>query len=221
MNGYLNIFTLTIGFIVMLIYIKVAYRVGHENPNSIPKVNKTILLVIVASHILQMCIIAKYEIYMVSRGNVQATSESAGIAQEYFNTIAFNVFLSLFVNEKATRIIWFVQILSLMLWFHNAYFRIIIFACIVPCYEGIMFVYSYIFSGGSMAKVTYEKLFISNMFYFNSICLYFIFLGTTITNVNIRAGERANYVQMGEFYINTGFIYAITKYSLQILSIAF
>ena len=54
-----------------------------------------------------------------------------------------------------------------------------------------------------------------------ALTLYFTFYGTTISNVNVRAAEKAHGIQMGEYYIESGIIFAITKYCIQALCILY
>lgn len=59
------------------------------------------------------------------------------------------------------------------------------------------------------------------IFYFEAIILYFMFFGTTETTVNVRAANRGIAVDMGVFYLESAFIFALTKNSVYVLVLMF
>ena len=189
---------------------KIFYNTCFNNPILIIKAEYVILALLSFQFIKHLYNIFQYELYLNKIGTIEPDQISQRIAQSYFNSLFWMFCLSFLLGRKCFNLMVYICFLSMLLWFSNAYFRIIIFAGIFPIYE---FVFKHIKEKFPLV-VKNEKRIVINLFFLQALTLYFTFYGTTISNVNIRAANRAHNIQMGEFYIESGIIFAITKYCI-------
>ena len=120
-----------------------------------------------------------------------------------------------------------------MLWFHNAYFRIITFFVIIPVLEFINFQLkeqtenlmqpNFKNNGSSSDKngAKQYKQFMSNLMSVLGITTYFIFYGTTYTDINGRASRRVHGTLFEYFGFTNQVVWFFTKYSLIILILSY
>jgi hypothetical protein len=167
---------------------------------------------------VQIWKVVEYEIYITKSGSMDPNLQTIWIAQAYFNTVFGMLALGLLLNRKCLCLLFEMNFLSVLLWFSNSYFRLIIFVGIVPNYERLMWVVQGI---KRYNLKHYEKRFISNIFFLQAWTLYFMFYGSTISNVNIRAANRASGIQMGEWYIESGIIFVVCKFAIPTLVLGF
>ena len=188
-----------------------------KNPLLIKKAGFVVLVLIIWQFIRHLYKIIEYERYLSKMQTIEPDSITTNIAQSYFDSLFWMILLSVLLGRKCFNIMIYMSFLSILLWFSNAYFRIIIFAGIFPIYE---FIFLRIKEAFPLDNKNLKRI-VTNLFLFQALTLYFTFYGTTISNVNIRAANRAHNIQMGEFFIESGIIFAVTKYCIQVLCILY
>jgi hypothetical protein len=150
--------------------------------------------------------------------DVEPDDERKSLAAQFLTTLGLALLLTMFLSEKSANSLRFNILLAILFWFNNSYFRLIIFALVVPLLELIKKKRGV---EKSVKASQYEKMLISSIFYLQAIIMYFTCFGSTDTNVNVRAALRGTTDLIGIDYVRSGIIFAVTKYSIQILVIGF
>ena len=218
-NFYLNIFTMIVGVLTLSKYFYHFTQEAQKEPffrNEINKFYLSVIACIFIWHIFNLCL---YEYELTMHLDKLSDPNTQNIASEYFKAIFGLIVMSMGFSIIPANCLRFLTLLSILLWFSNPYFRIVIFVFIVPIFEFIMKHSKNIET--SIKQNGYEKKFISTVFYFQAFILYFIHYGSTDTNVNVRAANRTPKGNIGVHYVISFLIYWITKYSIQIVVIGF
>lgn len=163
-------------------------------------------------------LIVNYEYWISFREIIKPSYEMMNYSWLFYQTIFYQFLLSFLIPEKAANKYRFSLVVVVLFWFNNFYFRLIMFFCVV-CFEYIMKYYYKI--EDAITKSQYERSFIANAWYLQAIILFFINFGSSDTNVNVRAAYRGTSEQIGVNYLQSGIIFQVTKWSLEILTITF
>lgn len=143
------------------------------------------------------------------------------IARVYYTTIISMACLCLLINERASRLIWFMNILSLFLWFDSPYFRIVVFFLLVPSLEILNSISKSSESATTVGQTNYEKLFLANLFYMQALGIYIICYGNSQLMFNKRPVNRGIFFPVETYKYTTAFVLYLTKWQIQFIVLSF
>lgn len=117
----------------MLAYFLAAMQEASKTDN-FKSTEFTMMIQVLVSLLLlkQISYIIMYEVEITSKGSMEPDRSLINKAQSYFNSIFWMTLISFFLPPKTTKLLLYMNTLSVLYWFNNSYYRIAIFGLITP-----------------------------------------------------------------------------------------